>query len=79
MEGLHSYPTSHLTFGRPEKKKKKQEETKVEEREEKRRRYRVVGREMMTQCKDRRFGEDFSDVTIFKGNDFYSIYVVSGV
>lgn len=34
---------------------------------------------MVTECKDRRFGEDFSDVKIFKGNDFYSIYVVSGV
>lgn len=35
--------------------------------------------EMVTECKDRRFGEDFSDVKIFKGNDLYSIYVVSGV
>lgn len=34
---------------------------------------------MVTECEDRRFGEDFSDVKIFKGNDFYSIYVVSGV
>lgn len=33
----------------------------------------------MTECKDRRFWEDFSDVKIFKRNDFYSIYVVSGV